>query len=462
VIAAAPVKLLLVEDDRIVRITVRDALEDAGFRVTAFDDGLAALRAAEAEPFDLVLTDVRLPGLDGISLFRRLRERQPDVAVVFMTAYAHTDDAVTVMRLGARDYVSKPFEIAELLARLVRVRSEVEFRRGMEAGRASSEPQPKLRITGTSAAVRRLVESIEAAAASDVAVLISGETGTGKDLCARSIHERGRRARKPFVAVNCAAIPETLFESELFGHERGAFTGADKRRVGRFETANGGTLFLDEIGDISLVNQAKLLRAIETSAFEPLGSSRSVKVDVRIIAATNRDLLGDVASGRFRKDLYYRLNVIDLAAPALRDRRGDIPLLVSELLAEIATRQARPTPRLEPDAMAALTSYDYPGNVRELRHALERAVAMARGDELRLEHLPAAFSASFEAVPPLSEADASLQLPEAMRQFELQYIRRVLAMVGGHRGRAAALLGISRKSLWQRLRDEPEGDQGSG
>ena len=414
-------KLLLVEDDRLVRIPVRDALEAAGYAVTACADGSAALRAAESESCDIVLSDVRLPGLDGIALFRKLRQVQPDVAVLLMTAHADTADAVAVMREGARDYILKPFEMDELLLRIGRVRQELEFRREMEAGGQSAEA-PRHPIRGVSSAVRRLLEQAEAAAASDVSVLFTGETGTGKDLCARAIHERSRRGGKPFVAVNCAAIPESLFEAEAFGHEKGAFTGADRRRVGRFEAADGGTLFLDEVAELPLSCQVKLLRVLEAGAFEPVGSSTPVRVDVRVIAATNRDLPAEMAKGTFRKDLFFRLSVIDIATPPLRERRADIPMLLRDFLTDIAARQKRPVPALDPAALAALATYDYPGNVRELLHALERAVAMARGDVLRLEHFPASIGGG----QPHAEAgsDETIQpLAKAVEQFELQYIR---------------------------------------
>jgi DNA-binding NtrC family response regulator len=451
-------KLLLVEDDRIVRIPVRDRLQAAGYTVTECADGPAALRAAEREAHDIILSDIRLPGMDGITLFRKLRQLQPDVAVLLMTAHAATDDAVAVMREGARDYIQKPFEIEELILRIERVRQELEFRRRMEVGGATGGPKQPIR--GISSAARRLVESVEAAAASDVNVLITGETGTGKDLCARVIHERSRRAAKPFIALNCAAIPEGLFEAELFGHEKGAFTGADRRRVGRFEAANGGTIFLDEVAELSPAAQVKLLRVLETQTFEPVGSSQPRKVDVRVIAATNRDLAGELARGAFRKDLYFRLNVIDIVTPPLRERRADIPVLVRDFLAEISAQQRRPVPALDPAAVAALATYDFPGNVRELLHALERAVAMARGDVIRLVHLPPALGGGQTGEPTDGGSDKTIQpLARAVQEFELQYIRRVLGKVGGHRGRAAELLGISRKALWQRLRDEPEPEE---
>ncbi|HYG66929.1 MAG TPA: sigma-54 dependent transcriptional regulator, partial [Anaeromyxobacteraceae bacterium] len=266
-------------------------------------------------------------------------------------------------------------------------------------------------------------------------------------------------------AINCGAIPPDLLESELFGHEKGAFTGAERRRVGRLEAAHGGTLLLDEVGELAPPSQAKLLRAIETMSFEPVGSSRSMKVDVRILAATNRDLHAEIGKGTFRKDLYYRLNVIDIRTPPLRDRRADVPLLVSTFLAEIAARQNRPVPQLDPAVVSALAEHDYPGNVRELMHALERAVALARGGPIRVEHLPedmaAAVSrtgASPAAAAASAAADPLRPLGDAMQEFEQEYIRRALEKTGGHRGRAAALLGISRKSLWERLRDATSGD----
>jgi len=446
------VKLLLAEDDRIVRITVRDALEEAGYAVVECPDGTSALAELDRQAFDLMLTDVRLPGVDGLALFRRARHAQPEAGVILMTAYADAEDAVAVMREGARDYLQKPFDMEELLLRVGRVRDELAFRRQMQSGRTA--PTVGTALLGSSAVMNRLRDLVEAAAASDVPVLISGETGTGKDLCARAIHERSQRAAAPFVVVNCAAIPETLFESELFGHEKGAFTGADRRRTGRFEAADHGTLFLDEVGELSPGSQAKLLRAIETSSFEPVGSTRTMKVDVRVLAATNRDLSAAMASGAFRRDLFYRLNVIDIAAPPLRERLSDVPLLVEAFLRQIAARQGAPVAVLDPGAVAALAAHQYPGNVRELLHALERGVALARGGPVRLEHLP-----PYMASPPSRSAagpadpPALQSLGRAVEQFEQQYIRRALEQAGGHRGRTAAVLGISRKSLWERLRD---------
>jgi DNA-binding NtrC family response regulator len=444
------VRLLLVEDDRVVRVTLRDALASAGFEVTEAADGVAARDAIERDLFDLVLTDVRLPGVSGLELFRAVRRRQPSAGVVLMTAWANTDDAVTVMREGARDYITKPFEMDELLLRLSRVRQDLEARRQLEAGQAASAGGLKHRLRGSADVTRQLIARVDAAAASDVNVLLLGETGSGKDLCARTIHERSRRAGRPFVAVNCAAIPEALLEAELFGHEKGAFTGADKRRPGKFEAADGGTLFLDEVGDLPLLQQAKVLRAIDTRTVEPLGSNRSVKADVRVIAATNADLDVAVREKRFRSDLFYRLNVMELRIPPLRERREDIPEMAAEFLANISVRQQRLAPTIDASAMALLTAHDYPGNVRELIHALEHAVALVQeGDVILPEHLPRQFAAAGAST---GTEDATLA--SVVGEFERQYIRQVLNKVGGHKTQAAAVLGISRKALWQKLRDK--------
>ncbi|MER2563892.1 MAG: sigma-54 dependent transcriptional regulator [Myxococcaceae bacterium] len=444
-------KLLLVEDDRIVRIPVRDALEDAGYLVTECDDGAKAQRLLASDHFDVLLSDVRLPGVDGLSLFRLARSLQPAPAVVLMTAFADTDHAITAMREGVRDYVLKPFEMEELLLRLGAVRDEVQFR--LRVGLARNQPADELAhdFVGKSPALVLARERIEAAAASEVSVLLLGEAGTGKDLAARLIHQRSARATKPFVAVNCAAIPDAQFESEMFGHEVGAVAGAERRRTGRIEAAHEGTLFLDELGALSLQSQSRLLRALESSRIEVLGASTPLRVDVRVIAAATPALAQQVAAGTFRSDLYYQLKVLDISLPSLRERRGDIPLLVARFLDDIARRQSRPLPSLSPEAAGAIAAHDYPGNVRELLHALERAVALARNKgPVQLEHLPVEMARLPQAHP----ADTGVRpLAEAVEQFERQYIERALEQSDGHRGRAASLLGISRKSLWERLRD---------
>ena len=447
-------RILLVEDDRVVRITVRDALEDAKHQVTECARGDAALSAMKRESFDLLLTDIRLPGVDGITLFRQLRSAQPDCATILMTAYSRVDDAVAVIQEGATDYITKPFDIDKLMLRIGRIEGEIGFRQVLARGLPEGCPGPASatrQIVGESPVIKQMLQRIEAAAQAGVNVHISGETGTGKELCARTLHCQSKRSTMPLVCVNCAAIPSELFEAEMFGHERGAFTGAARRREGRMKAAHKGSLFLDEVGELSAEHQAKLLRAIETGSFEPVGCSHEINVDVWAISASNRNLKEEVAAGRFRSDLYFRLNVIEIVMPPLRERRRDIPVLVSDFICEAARRTRGPMPELAPATMAALNAHDYPGNIRELFHALEHGVALARGGAIGVEHLPAAFHETNQA-PLVKEDTGHVPLAAAVRQFELSYITRVLEQTGGRRTDAARILGISRKSLWQKLK----------
>jgi DNA-binding NtrC family response regulator len=445
-------RILLVEDDRTIRITVRDALEDSGHRVVERVDGSQALTTLGQERFDLLLTDVRLPGVDGISLFRRMREVQPDAAVVLMTAYGQVDDAVTVIREGADDYITKPFVMGELVLRIERLHERLRMRDAMAVGRPDSCQSVARQVVGESPAIRQVLDRVGAAASAGVNVLITGETGTGKELCARTLHCRSARADRPFVHVNCAAIPTELFESEIFGHEKGAFTGAVARREGRMGAADGGTLFLDEVGELSSEHQSKLLQAVDSGTFEPVGSSRSVEVDLWIVSATNVDLREEVEKRQFRDDLFFRLNVMEIEMPPLRQRRGDIVLLVADFLREFAQRRKVPLPELSPGAIAALLAYKYPGNIRELFHALEHGLALARGKTIEVRHLPTTLAARLP--PGLSDGGDTLSLSDAVRQFETAYVQRVLDQVGGKRSEAAKALGISRTSLWQKLKDD--------
>ena len=448
---ALPLRILLVEDDKAVRITVRDALQDAGHDVTTCVDGASAEKALQHDRFELLLTDVRLPGTDGITLFRQLRLLQPYCATILMTAFAELGDAVAVIREGAQDYISKPFELDELVLRIARVAEEQSFRRALAEGVVQEDDRTIPRLIGASASMQLVQDRIDAAADAGVNVLIAGETGTGKELVARTLHARSKRARAPFVALNCAAIPAELFEAEVFGHEKGAFTGADRRREGKLATAHGGTLFLDEVADLDLDHQAKLLRAIESGCFEAVGSDKSQHCDVWVLSAANVDLSAAVDAGAFRRDLYYRLNVIEIALPPLRDRRGDIPQLVSDALGRAVVRRGIPMPGLTARAMAALLTYDYAGNVRELFHALEHGLALARERSIDLEHLPRTFHSK---APTPGGSEPYLPLPAAIHEFETAYIRRVLDQTGGRRGDAAKLLGISRKSLWLKLKQD--------
>jgi DNA-binding NtrC family response regulator len=442
--------ILLVDDEPTIRLAVGDALRGVGHRVTVASDGAEAMERLQARVFDVVITDIRLPKADGMTIFRALRADAPGTDVILVTAYGSVNDAVAAMKEGAYDYLTKPFDTQELLLRVARIAERRGLRAELERARAQlAEASPGAVIVGRSPVMVRLLDRIATIAESDAPVLITGESGTGKELVARTLHDRGRRRAGPFVAVNCAAFPETLLEAELFGHERGAFTGAVRRRDGRFKAADGGTLFLDEIAEIPLPAQAKLLRVLQESAVEPLGTNLAVKVDVHLISATHRKLKECIAEGRFREDLYYRLNVLDVAIAPLRERRGDLPVLVEHFLRRLA-RNAEPS-SISPRAWAALAQYPFPGNVRELMHALEHAVVMARGGEIDLAHLPADLAGSVAAAP---AAEAGIRpLAAATKEFEREYLLRALTATEGKKRRAAELLGISRKNLWEKLRD---------
>jgi DNA-binding NtrC family response regulator len=442
--------VLLVDDERSIRLSVGDAMRAAGHRLTVAADGAEALALVESQVFDVVVSDIRLPKVDGLTVFRRVRQLSPTTDVILITAYGAVTDAVSALKEGAQDYLLKPFETEEILVRLERIAERRNLRKELEAARtelAARVEGPSL--IGSSPLMARLRERIETIAGSDAPVLITGETGSGKELVARSLYELSPRRGKPFVAVNCAAFPETLLEAELFGHERGAFTGAMRRREGRFQAANGGVLFLDEIGEIPPTSQAKLLRVLESGRVEPLGTNTAVALDVRLLSATNRNLRERIAEGRFREDLYYRLNVLDVTIPPLRERRADLPLLVEHFLRRYTPRgDARPS--LSPQTWAVFSEYAFPGNVRELEHAVERAVVLARGSEIQLEHLP---NDMVKTLPALEGTPNGIRpLAAAMRDFERAYLLQALAAADGKKARAAAILGISRKSLWEKLR----------
>ena len=443
--------ILVVDDEAGVRMGIVYPLSDAGHQVVEASDGAEALRLLEERVFDVVICDVRLPKIDGLTLLRRLHRQSPRTAVILMTAYARVSDAVQALREGAYDYVTKPFDTAQFPLAVVgrideRLTLEQDLRRARaELGAGGDDANT---IIGRSPIMVRLQERMDTIAQSDAPVLITGESGTGKELIAHSLHERSTRRRGPFVAVNCAALPDTLLEAELFGHERGAFTGAVKKREGRFKLADGGTLLLDEIGEISPSAQAKLLRVLQEGTIEPLGSSTSLHVDVRVISATHQHLKGRIAAGSFREDLYYRLNVLDLAIPPLRERPGDLPLLLGHFLSRFTPR-GRPLPSITPRAFAHLARHPFPGNVRELAHAVQHAVVLSRGGEIDLEHLPAdLLEGPAKDAPP----GPFLPLAAAVRQFERAHLTAALSLAGNKRGHAAELLGISRKSLWEKLR----------
>ena len=446
-------EILLVDDEPSIRLTVADVLRDAGHSVTTASDGEEALNLIEDRPFDLVISDIRLPKAVGMTIFRRLRTERPMTGVILMTAYATVSDAVTAMKDGALDYLTKPFDVDEIKLRVDRYAERRSLE--IELSRARTElaqKNPGSIIIGRSPIMTRLLDLVETISGSDAPVLITGESGTGKELVARTIHTLSPRRDAGFVAVNCAAFPETLLEAELFGHERGAFTGAVKAREGRFKAASGGTRFLDEIAEIPPMAQAKLLRVLQEGVIEPLGTNRPVEVDVRVVSATHRNLKERIKAGLFREDLYYRLNVLDVHIPALRERRGDLPVLVEHFLKRL-TPPGRDAPSISPRAWAALTEYAFPGNVRELEHAIQRAVVLCRAPEIDVQHMPEDIAGPVQA---RSEApvpmDGVRPLAVALKEFEHQYLLRALEAADGKKARAADMLGISRKNLWEKLR----------
>jgi two-component system response regulator AtoC len=446
--------VLLIDDEPELRMTLEDAVRSAGHRVTVSSDGAEGLGHVISKVFDVVICDVRLPKLDGLTLMRRVRQESPNCEVILMTAFAEVADAVAALKEGAFDYLTKPFEVDELLFQLKRIAQHRNLRRELEHARAElAGRRQATTLVGRSPSMRRVTGLIEVVSRSDAPVLVTGESGTGKELVARMLHERSGRRDKAFVAVNCGALTETLIEAELFGHERGAFTGAVKKREGRFKAAHGGTLFLDEVAELPLSAQAKILRVLQEGTFEPLGTNTTVKVDVRVLSATHRDLKKRIADGLFREDLYYRINVIEIPMPTLRERPGDLPLLLQHFLHRFVP-PGRPTPTVSPGAWAALCQYPFPGNVREFSHAVEHAVVLSTSGEIKLEHLPSSLTAGARlgGAEVVRSAGEIRPLQMAVREFEREYLLRAIAQASGKRLRAAEILGISRKSLWEKLR----------
>ena len=453
----APASILVVDDERLIRWSLEQQLRREGYSVQAVETGAEALQRTQADPPDLVLLDVRLPDADGVELLGRLRAADPECLVIMMTAHGGVDSAVRAMKLGAQDYVSKPFDVEELKLAIRKALDTRTLRRDVarfqvEAAQGSALDD----LIGVSRAVADLKGLIHRIAQSDATtVLLQGESGTGKDLVARIIHYASQRARAPFLAVNCVALPEHLLESELLGHERGAFTDARALKKGLFEQADGGTVYLDEIGDMRLDLQGKLLRLIEEKAFRRVGGLRDIKVDVRIIAATNRDLTKSLAAGEFRTDLYYRLKVFPLRLPPLRERPEDVLPLARHFIARFSREMRREPLDLHPETQARLLSYTWPGNVRELRNILERAIILAPGNILELEHLPLELCDQPARRADLAAKPASVSLPgEGLRleEVERDLVRQALEATEGNQVRAARLLGISRDALRNRMK----------
>jgi DNA-binding NtrC family response regulator len=443
-------RILIVEDDQIFLRPLQRTLEVEGYEVLVVSSGEDAIDLLKNDDADLVLTDKRLPGLDGVDLVRRIKADHPDLAVVVMTAYGTIESAVEAMRLGASNYLVKPFETAEVV---MVVRHAIEFQELRAASRATlrrNQEQFTLRnVLSRSDAMQEVFEMLRSVAELDTTVLIHGETGVGKELLARSIHFSGPRRDKPFVAVNCAAIPAELFESELFGFRKGAFTSASETRRGFFQTANGGTLLLDEIGEMPLPLQSKLLRAIEERRVTSIGSDRAVEIDVRFIATTNKDLQAEVAGGTFRRDLFYRLSVMPIRVPPLRERVSDIPLLAQHFLEQSARRAKKAVHTIAPSALEALCRYAWPGNVRELENVIERAVIVAKGDTIAdVEHF-------LTGEPERSRVDLSLPFRDAkarvVEEFERAYVAGVLELEGGKLTAAAKHADMDPKNFWEKL-----------
>ncbi len=460
-----PERILVVEDEATLCSNIARYLARAGHTVTAVETGSAALVEISQRSFDLVISDLRLPDIDGLTVLDHVRASSPETVVLIMTAYASVDSAVEALRRGAHDYVLKPLSLADLQKKVEHI---AEYRR---LGRENARLRTLLRGDADALALLRsggramndLCDLVEKVASSPSNALIVGESGTGKEVVARAIHERSPRADGPFVTLNVSAIPDTLVESYLFGHERGAFTGADRRRDGLFRAASGGTLFLDEIGELSPAVQAKLLRAVETKEILPVGADRGIRVDTRIVAATHRDLGEMVEEGRFRQDLMYRLQVVQLRVPPLRDRRCDVPALATHFVSAHARTQRKSVKTIAPDAMAILTSYAWPGNVRELSNVIERAVILASDDTITPIDFPtelgvAPASAAFADTPetlPITEheiaSDDECNLERAVLAFQRGHIARVLDRSHGARDAAARLLGLSPATLYRYL-----------
>jgi two-component system response regulator AtoC len=444
-------RILIADDDDALRESLELVLSAEGYEVVTARDGEAALALLEAQPVDLVLCDLRMPGLDGLALLPQIVRRLPGVPVVLMSAYGSADLAVEAMQRGAYDYLAKPFQPSEVLLTLRKARERERLRRANQILQRDVQRAVGDRpIVAASPAMIQVLEIVERAAEFKATVLLQGESGSGKEVIARAIHSQSPRRDEAFVAINCAAIPEALLESELFGHAKGAFTGADRSRRGLFSEADGGTLFLDEIGELPIALQAKLLRVLQEEEVRAVGESKPRRVDVRVLAATARDLETEVAAGRFREDLFYRLDVVRVKVPPLRERREDIPLLVDHFLRRAPETLGKGMRAIDDDALERLVDYAWPGNVRELENVLERAVILCRGDRLSLADLPPNLTA---APAERRSSSRDLSLRRARRAVEARLISEALEATGGNRTHAARLLGISHRALLYKLKE---------
>lgn len=447
-------QILVADDEPNLRRVLGAQLTRDGHEVHLVEDGLAALKCLTDNHIDLVITDLKMPGLDGMGLLRKALEMDANLPVVMITAHGTVDNAVEALKTGAFDYVTKPFDQEELRT-IVKKALMTRDLAARDATRADAAHHSRYGIIGQSPAVLEVYTLIDRVVDSPTTVLVTGESGTGKELVARALHESSTRKNRPFIKVNCAAIPRELIESEFFGHERGAFTGAINAKPGRFELASGGTLFLDEIGAIPLETQVKLLRALQEGEFERVGGVRTIQVDVRLVAATNADLRKQIEEGTFREDLFYRLNVVEVKLPALRDRAFDIPLLVDHFISKYNTRLNKSVQGISPEALSMLTSYSWPGNVRELENVIERAVLFTDEPKVQIEHLPGEIAIKGRPVSDATSAEVGLkeQVRAAMSQLERQLIHKALEQTGGNVTHTARLLKLSRKGLQLKMKE---------
>ncbi len=443
-------RILIVDDEAGVRSALTGVLRDEGYVVEAVDSGEACLDRVTRASYDLILLDIWLPGMDGLATLSRFRERRVEAQVVIISGHGNIESAVRAIKMGAFDFVEKPLSLEKTVLVVANALRQQRLEAENRALRAHVDRRHVM--VGESYVMRQLREQIALAAPTNGRVLIYGENGTGKELLARSLHALSRRRAGPFVEVNCAAIPEELIESELFGHVKGAFTGALTDRRGKFELADGGTIFLDEIGDMSLKTQAKVLRVLQEQVVEPVGSTAQIQVDVRVVAATNKELPAEIRTGRFREDLYFRLNVIPIFVPPLRDRRDDVRLLADHFMAEFAQEYGRRIRTLDDGAMGALKRYSWPGNVRELRNVIERLIIMVMGETITTGDLAFLQAGPTAALDPFEMPGETLTLQTAREHFERDFILRALAAQEGNISRTADALGVERSNLYRKMR----------
>jgi DNA-binding NtrC family response regulator len=445
-------RLLVVEDEPLLRITMADALRKEGWTVDVAEDGVKAVALFEQHLHDLVLTDLVMPRMGGMELLKRIKASQQETTVVIITAHGTVDRAVEAMREGAADFIAKPFSMAQLLVRLSNVCSVRMLReQNVRLQQQLEQKHSFSHIIGKSKPMQEVFDLIRLVADSDASVLVCGESGTGKEMVASAIHYNSSRRAKPYIRVSCASLPESLIESELFGFERGAFTGASERRIGRFEAASGGTLFLDEIGELPLSFQIKLLRVLQERQIERLGSNRAIDVDVRIVSASLRPLEEEIRASRFREDLLFRVNTVTINLPPLRDRREDIPLLANAFLQDFAESRLEPLEGFDDDVLELFEAYGWPGNVRELRNVVERAVLFCRGSRIGLDDVPASLRGDGAGAGAAARGEV-MPLADAVDRAEVEAIRAALRATEGRRADAAELLGISRKTLWEKIK----------